>query len=82
MKANNINELCDIAEYSPEEFNDAADAYKTEAINNMCKGDAQCVWRATSQMHKLDKEASKYIDPQARLNFVISRFWRFINENY
>lgn len=77
-----INTLCDIGRDNPDDFNKAADEYIKDEIHNMCRGNEQCIWKANGILHRLNKESNKYIDPVARLNFVISRFWDFINQNY
>ena len=70
-----IKELCRIGEEEPALFEEAAKEYVDTHIKKMCNGDAKKEWRLNGQYHRLDAEAKNYVDPVARLNFVISRFW-------
>ena len=78
----NINELCDIAEHNPDEFVNAASKFREDSINRICSGDEKCIWRMSGDYYRLEKEADKIINPTARLNFIIARFWAHVNTHY
>lgn len=74
--------MISLAKENPELFEVEAQAYQKQNIKDLCQGDAQCEWRLNGFLFRLNQEASKYVDPLARLNFVISRFFSYINKNY
>jgi len=74
-----IDEMFKAAREYPEEFKKQAELYQREAIKERCKGDEQCERRHNGMIFKLNKEANKFKDKQARLNFVIARFFELIN---
>lgn len=71
-----------LAKENPELFEVEAQKYQEQNIKDLCEGDLQCEWRLNGFLFKLNQEASKYKDPTARLNFVIGRFFTYINKNY
>ena len=77
-----INELCRIGQDEPDKFEEASKEYVDEQIKIISNGDEHKEWRLKGQYRKLDREANKYIDPVARLNFVIARFWDKLGANY
>ena len=77
-----IPEMCRLAEKFPRLLELEGKLLQIENIKERCEGNKQCEWRYNSLLHRLNKEASKYKDKTARLNFIIARLFKFIEENY
>lgn len=80
-----IHQIVDFAKEHPEEFEKESAQYQLDTINALCEGQdnpGQCEWRLKGYLFRLNQGSAQYKDPIARLNFVVARFYNFINKNY
>jgi len=78
----NFDKMLKLYQEDPKQFEAESERLQQENIKDMCNGDERCEWRLNGLLFRINKEASEYINPVARLNFVISRFYTFIRDNY